>query len=154
MILKKLLFPVTLLVSFVAAAQTVPVISPSPALPASSALSVGKGDTLRAMNNLFARRRQSGLTWMLVTAGGLGLLARAAANPDTRTVNGVIVSSEPNTGAMAVIAVGLVGVPALLGVGKLVRFSHGKQQAAEQTIRSGQRLPRYVSRRLRRKYFI
>ena len=152
MTLKKLLFLVTLLVSFVAPAQTIPVTTPNPALPVPSALPAGKGDTLRAMNTLFARRRQGGLTWMLVTAGGLGVLARAAANPDTRTLNGVVVSSDPNTRAMVVIAGGLVGVPALLGVGKLVRFSHGKQQAAEQAIRSGKPLPHYISRRLR-KYF-
>ena len=154
MVLNKLLFLVALLVPFVAPAQTVPVTTPSMASPVPSALSVGKSDTLRAMNNLFARRRQGGLTWMLVTAGGLGALARAAANPDTRTVNGVVVSSDPNTRAMVAIAGGLVGVPALLGVGKLVRFSHGKQQAAEQAIRSGKPLPHYISRRLRHKYFI
>jgi hypothetical protein len=123
-------------------------------MTAPPALSAGKLDTLRAVNNLFARRQRGGVNWMLVTAGGLGALARAAANPDTRTVNGVVVSSEPNTGAMVVIAGGLVGVPALLGVGKLVRFSHGKQEAAEQAIRSGRPLPHYISRRLRPKYFI
>jgi hypothetical protein len=89
----------------------------------------GRRDTLRAVRNLFERRRANS------------------------TTNGVRTTSEVGGSEVATAFGLLVGLPAAIGVGKLVRFSDKREEAITVPYTIGQPLPRYIARRLRRKDF-
>lgn len=141
------------LLSFAAQAQTTPAAPAAPTPPARTELSQGRRDTLGALTSLFQRRRRGGKVWVGIGAGGLLATLRVAANPNTTTTNGVRTSTESNGGAVAVVALTFVGIPAAIGIGKLARFSEKKENELDRAYRSGQPLPRAIARRLTREDF-
>lgn len=67
-------------------------------------------------------------------------------------------SADSDSGGNAagkVLSVSVVGgVPAGIGISKLVRFGQAKEAAALSAYEQTKALPKYVSRRLKKKYFI
>jgi hypothetical protein len=147
-----LLFLVSLL-SFTIQAQTTPpsTSAPAQATTARTELTTGRRDTLRAVRNLFERRRAGGRRWLYVTGGGVLAMTRAIISSNS-TTNGV--RTREVAGSEIATAFGLlVGLPAAIGVGKLVRFSDKREEAITVPYTTGQRLPRGIARRLRKKDF-
>ena len=140
------------LLSFVAQAQTTPA-APAATPPARFELTQGRRDTLGALTSLFQRRRRGGKVWVGIGAAGLLVPLRVAANPNTTTTNGVRTNTESNGGAVAVVALTFVGIPAAVGIGKLARFSEKREDELDRAYRSGQPLPRAIARRLTREDF-
>lgn len=122
-------------------------------LPTSPKLTVTSGDTIRAVQHLFERRRQGGKNWLYISVSGLLGVARVLASPTTTTVNGYQTKSEVDGGAAAVFGLGFLGLPAGIGAGKLVRFSDKRETEVINTYATTHRLPGAVRRRLRRKDF-
>lgn len=127
-------------------------LAQQPAAPGRSELSVGRRDTLRAVRNLFERRRTGGRRWLYVTGGGMLAVTRALLNAGS-TTNGVRTTSEMRGPETATAFGLLVGLPAAIGVGKLVRFSDKREEAMTVPYTVGQPLPRAIARRLRKKDF-
>jgi hypothetical protein len=112
----------------------------------------GRRDTLRAVRNLFERRRAGGRRWLYVTGGGVLAVTRALISSNS-TTSGVQTTSEVGGSEVATAFGLLVGLPAAIGVGKLVRFSDKREEAITVPYTIGQPLPRPIARRLRRKDF-
>jgi len=113
----------------------------------------GQQDTLRAVSNLFERRRKGGRTWTYTALGGVLAMVRVltAASKSTTVGSGpyaVSTSTEVDAGGVAVIAGLFVGVPVAVGVGKLTRFSEKQEAAVTQAYQGGQPLPNSIRRRL------
>lgn len=141
------------LLSFAAHAQATPVAPAAPTPPARFELTQGRRDTLGAITSMFQRRRRGGKVWVGIGAGGILALLRVVANPNTTTVNGVQTSSEVDGGAVAVVGLGFVALPAAIGIGKLARFSEKRENDVDRAYRGGQPLPRRIARRLTRQDF-
>jgi hypothetical protein len=134
--------------SLAATAQT----TPPPATPAPSATSpelrLGQRDTLAALDNLFQRRRRGGKVWLGIGVGGLLAVLQVAANPNSTSTNGVRTSTSPNGGAVAVVGLLFVGIPAAVGISKLANFSEPKAAELSRAYRNGKPLPRALTRQL------
>ncbi|MBD2721502.1 hypothetical protein [Hymenobacter armeniacus] len=100
-------------------------------------------DTVQALHNLFRKHRTGGVVWTGIGAAVAGRVAIASASGD----------SGGNGGGTAVGIGVLGGVPAAIGVGKLLRFSGSREAAAIAAYDAGKPLPRYVRQRLATKYF-
>lgn len=121
-------------------AQTTP--QPAPL----TELSVGKRDTLRAISNLFERRRKGGKRWAYI--GGVGLLTMVRALTSTRSDG-----SSLDPGGAAIIAGAFVGVPAAASLGNLLGYSEKRENEVDRIYRSGQPLPKTIQHRLKKKDF-
>lgn len=137
-----------LAVSAPLAAQT----DPLPSRPTAPLLS--RDDTVRAINHLFERRRASGKRWLYFSTIGVLGVVRVLANPNTTTVNGYQTKSEVDGGAAATFGLVFFGLPAAVGVTKLVRFSENREDRIITAYTNSKILPRAVSRHLRRKDFV
>ncbi|MBC8081734.1 MAG: hypothetical protein H7Z21_00855 [Hymenobacter sp.] len=118
-----------------------------PAAPESAVSGVAptnsRADTVEAVHSLFSSRRTGGWIWTTIGAILAVRITTAAASGDSG-----------GNAAGAALGVGVVGgVPAGIGVGKLVRFSPEREAAALSTYGQSKQLPKYVRRRLKRKYF-
>lgn len=101
-------------------------------------------DTVQAVRQLFHKRRTGG--WVWTTIGFLTIVRVGSASADSDTGG--------NT-AGKVMSVGVVGgVPTAIGISKLVRFNHEKETAVLSIYEQSKLLPPYVSRRLKKKYFV
>ncbi|UOQ97363.1 hypothetical protein MUN81_19265 [Hymenobacter sp. 5317J-9] len=100
-------------------------------------------DTVQALHNLFGKHRTGGIIWSGIGAAVAVRVATASASGD----------GGGNAGGTAVGIGVLGGVPALIGVGKLLRFSSSREAAAIAAYDAGKALPRYVQKRLVTKYF-
>ncbi|MDO7846397.1 hypothetical protein Q5H92_08520 [Hymenobacter sp. M29] len=101
-------------------------------------------DTVRAVHRLFGQHRTGGYIWSAIGAAFAVRIATAAASSDSGASGGGIATGVAVFG----------GVPAAIGVGKLVRFSGGREETVIQAYEQGKALPRYVVKRLKRqKYF-
>ena len=133
--------------------------TPSPAAAAPAELSAGRRDTLAAIGKMYARRRAGAKSWGYVGAGGLLALVRVAtAGSSTGSSTGSSygapsTSSSANGGAIAVVGGVFVGIPAIIAISKLVRFSEEHEQEVDRAYRSGQPLPAAVGRQLNKKDF-
>lgn len=137
------------LLSFGAHAQT-----PATPAPSTLELSAGRRDTLGAVANLYERRRKGGRTWIYIGLGGSLAFVRALSGTSTDTNSPVgTVRTRPNTGGLALVFGTFVGIPAAIGIGKVSRFSEAKENEVDRAYRSGQPLPRSISRRLAKKDF-
>ena len=111
-----------------------------------SELSVGKRDTLRAIGNLFERRRKGGKRWAYV--GIVGVLTMARALTSTRSDGSTLDAS-----GAAIIAGAFVGIPAVASLGNLIGYSEKREEDADRAYRSGQPLPKRLRHRLKKKDF-
>ncbi|MBF9143739.1 hypothetical protein [Hymenobacter properus] len=103
---------------------------------------LSRADSAQAVHRLFSKHRTGGIVWAVIGAAFTGRIAGAAA------------SGSGNAGGAVVGILALGGVPAGIGVGKLVRFSGSREAAAISALEAGKGLPHYVQRRLRNaKYF-
>jgi hypothetical protein len=123
------------------------------AAPARTELTTGRRDTLRAVRNLFERRRAGGRRWLYVTGGGVLAMARVLVSSNSTTSTGVYTKSEVPSSEVATSFGLLVGLPAAIGVGKLVRFSDKREEAITVPYTTGRPLPKGIARRLRKKDF-
>lgn len=99
-------------------------------------------DTVQAVHRMFSKHRTGGIVWSIIGAAFAGRIAGASAG------------GSGNSGGTVAGIVVFGGIPAGIGVGKLVRFSAGREDAAISTYEAGKALPRYIQRRLRKaKYF-
>ncbi|MBD2769939.1 hypothetical protein IC235_18780 [Hymenobacter sp. BT664] len=136
-----------LLVLLVLACSAQQVMAQNTPLSASPAeLSAGKRDTLRAIGNLFERRRKSGKRWTYV--GVVGVLAMVRALTSTRSDG-----SSLNAGGAAIIAGAFVGVPAAASLGNLLVYSEEHEDEVDRAYRAGQPLPKRIRHRLKKKDF-
>lgn len=148
-----------LLTTCLLAASHLPLLAqqapPAPAAPVAppTAMRQGQHDTLRAISRHFSRHRTGGYVWLGIGGGGLAALVRVLANPNTTTVNGYQTSSSVDGGAVAVVGVGFVALPALIGVSKLTRFSTTREAEAINLYTTTNQLPKGWGRRLIRKDF-
>ena len=115
-------------------------------------LSAGRQDTLRALGNMFERRRKGGKTWLYVAAGGTLAFVRAA-TAQPASPSPYVTTSGPDAGGLAVVFGAFAGLPAAVGVSKLVRFTEAKQQELEKSYRGGKPLPKSMASRLKAKDF-
>jgi hypothetical protein len=120
--------------------------------PGHTELTAGRRDTLRAVRNLFERRRTGGRRWLYASGGGVLAVTRALISANS-TTNGVRTTSEVKASDVATLFGVVVGLPAAIGIGKLVRFSDKREEAITVPYATGQPLPRRIARRLRRKDF-
>ena len=133
-------------------AAAAPAPAPVPTIAAAVSPSTGHQDTLRAIDNMFERRRNGGKKWLYVAgAGTLAFLRAATATPTSP--NPYVKPSGPDPAGLALIFGIFTGIPGAIGIGKLVRFSETKQQVIEESYRNGKALPRSVSSRLKAKDF-
>ena len=149
---KALLIILIGLLSSTAIAQTTPSPTPPRPRPAAGYSTQGRNDTLQAVSHLFGRRRRGGTVWLIFSGLGALTALRAAAGTTTNTVAGPI-TSRPNAAGVAIIFAVYAGIPGGIGAGKLSRFSMTNENEVLSNYRSGQPLPREISRRLRRKDF-
>ncbi|GAB3578948.1 hypothetical protein [Hymenobacter daeguensis] len=99
-------------------------------------------DTVQAVHRMFGKHRTGGIVWTIIGAAFAGRIAGASAG------------GSGNGSGTVVGIVALGGIPAGIGVGKLVRFSAGREDAAISAYEQGKALPHYVQRRLKKaKYF-
>ena len=143
------------MVSLAAQAQTTPPPVAPPVAGPVPELSAGRRDTLTAIARLYERRRKGGKVWLGIAVGGVLTLARVATSSGSSSgaPNGIPTSSEVDGGAVALIGGLFVGLPGLLGVSKLARFSEAAAQAADRAYRSGQPLPRSLRAALSKQDF-
>ncbi|WP_143080232.1 hypothetical protein [Hymenobacter arizonensis] len=114
--------------------------------PASQAFS--RADTVRAISNMFSKHRTGGIIWTVVgSAFAIRIITVAASSS---TAGGF--TSTPAGTATGVALFG--GIPAVIGISKLTRFSSARESRLLSEYEAGKTLPAYVQRRLRRsKYF-
>ncbi len=105
-------------------------------------ITLSRADSAQAVHRLFSKHRTGGIIWTIIGATATGRVIGAAAG------------SPGNAGGTATGIVVFGGVPAGIGVGKLVRFSRSREDAAISALEAGKGLPHYVQRRLKKaKYF-
>jgi hypothetical protein len=97
-------------------------------------------DTIQAVHQVFSKHRTGGWIWTGIGAAFAARILVAGASDDN--ASGTLVGT-------AVFG----GVPAGVGIGKLTRFSEAKEELAVADYQKNKRLPNYVQRRLKRKYF-
>ena len=97
-------------------------------------------DTAQAVRTLFSKRRTGGVIWTLIGAAFAGRIIGAGI-------------ADGNAGGTVVGVAVLGGVPAGIGISKLSRFSNSKEEEALSEYSKTKKLPRYVSKRLKNKYF-
>ncbi|WP_426061067.1 hypothetical protein [Hymenobacter sp. B1770] len=98
------------------------------------------------MRRLFEKRRTGGWIWTGIGgAFALRIISVAA------TSNSDAASGTPAGTAVGVAVLG--GIPAAIGVGKLVRFSAERELETVAAYEKTRKLPNYIQRRLRQKYF-
>ena len=127
-------------------------LAQQPTTPSRPELTAGRRDTLRAVRNLFERRRAGGRKWLYTTIGGVLATTRALVNTHSTTNAGQVTSEVAGSEVATVFGLA-VGLPAIIGVGKLLRFSDEREEAITVPYTTGQPLPRRIARRLRRKDF-
>lgn len=129
------------LFSLSAHAQTTP--PPTTPRPVPGELSVGRRDTLKALGNMYDRRRRGGNRWLIVGIAFTGAITR-----------GVLAGGTGNTATGVALTYAVFsGIPAAIGIGKKIRFNEKKEDNADRAYRSGKPLPRSISRRLKSKDF-
>lgn len=135
--MRKLFLPgVLLLAALGARAQDAPVLPAVPQPRPDPTLLNPATDSAQAVRNLFRKRRNGGTAY--TGAGGLILATGVLAGPFS-------------LGATESVA---ISVPFLaVGVGKLVRFGHKKENAIIKDYQAGKPLPAKVRKRLRQEFF-
>ena len=127
-----------------------------PAAAASPEISAGRRDTLNAVAKLYARRRAGAKSWGYVGLGGLLALVRVAtagSSGSGSSYGAPATSSSADGGAIALVGGVFVGIPAIIAISKLARFSEEHEQQVDRAYRSGQPLPAAVRRQLVKKDF-
>lgn len=107
----------------------------------------GQRDTARAVINLFARRQGGGAVWLVST--GIAM-ARIATTPTSQTTFNGVVTEEEYSAAPALLVGTIFGG---YGASKLIRFSNSRLEQTLQSYDEGKGLPKWVSRRLKRRFF-
>ena len=118
----------------------------STAEPEAQAVRFSRADTVQAVQQVFHKHRTGGWIWTTIGSLFAVRIASVAVSSSSDALAG-------STGGTVVGIAVLGGVPAGIGIGKLTRFSHEKE---EQTIAFYQKsgiLPPYVRKRLKAKYF-
>ena len=116
------------------------------ALTAAQWQAVAHTDTLRAIGNLFERRRKGGQKWAY--ASGASILAMVRILTSTPK-NG----TQTDAGEVAAITGIMVGISTGISIGNLTAYSEKKEAAVDQAFRSGQPLPKRIRQRLKKKDF-
>jgi hypothetical protein len=113
----------------------------TPVVPAGKpVISFSSSDTTQAIHQLFSKHRTGGWIWTSVGAAFAVRILTAGA-------------SAGNAGG-TLVGTAVFGVmPAAIGVGKLTRFSEAKEDMTVAFYQKTKRLPPYVQRRLKKKYF-
>lgn len=125
-----------LLASLGAQAQDTPVLPAVPQPAPDPTLVKPATDSVQAVRNLFRKRRNGGAAY--TGAGGLVLLTGVLAGPFS----------------LGPAESGVVAVPFLaVGIGKLVRFGHKKENDIIKQYQAGKPLPAAVRKRLRQEFF-
>jgi hypothetical protein len=154
-IMQKFLVVISLLL-----ATTLSVYAQQPATPTAPSVnpfaSTAHADTVRAVHQLFRKRRIGGIVWSAI--GGAAAIQVLAASVSSSNSSGTYSSSgnysrssnSSNAGGTAVGILVFGGIPAGIGIGKLSRFSSSHERAIIASYEQGQALPHYVKRRLRK----
>ncbi|MBD2715964.1 hypothetical protein KBK19_13055 [Microvirga sp. STR05] len=100
-------------------------------------------DSSQAVRNLFQQRRTGGGIFTAIGIGATGAIARGLSSGD----------SGGNAGGAVVSIAALGGVPAGIGISKLVRFSKTREEEIIAAHQQGKPVPNYVRRRLKAKHF-
>ena len=100
-------------------------------------------DSSQAVRSLFQQRRTGGGIFTAVGIGATGAIVRGASSGD----------SGGNAGGAVVSALVLGGLPAGIGVGKLVRFSKTREEEIVAAYAAGKPIPAAIRRRLKSKHF-
>lgn len=112
-----------------------------------AAQSESSADSVQAVRELFRRHRTGGWIW---TGVGGAFALRIASVAATSNSSGSFSSTTGGT----VVGVGLLGgVPAGIGISKLVRFSKAREEEVLVSYSQGKPLPENIRRRLKRKHF-
>ena len=105
--------------------------------------SLTRADTIRAVNNMFRRHRIGGIVWTAIGAAFTVQVAGASAAGSGGNASGTVVG-------IAVFG----GIPAGIGISKMVRFGAARQAEALHAYDESRPLPHYIQRRLKKaKYF-
>jgi hypothetical protein len=112
----------------------------TPASPVSRPVIAPVSDTVRAVHYLFSKRRTGGWVWTGIGAAFAARIITAGA-------------IDGNLGGALVGTAVLGGGPAAIGISKLSRFSESKEAEVTAYYQKTKRLPPYVQRRLKKKYF-
>lgn len=125
------------------AGSSLPRASAQAAAPAvAGAVSPLRGDTAVAVQRLFSGHRTGGYVWAAIGAAFTGRVLGASIGEGFSNAGGTVVG-------IAVFG----GVPGGIGISKLSRFSKAREEAALADFRQYHRLPPYVQRRLKARYF-
>ncbi|ALD21725.1 hypothetical protein AM218_11530 [Hymenobacter sp. DG25A] len=96
---------------------------------------------------MFHKHRTGGWIWTSIGSAFAVRIATAAAASSSNSID------SPTTGSTVTGIALFGGVPAGIGIGKLVRFSTTREAEILSAFEQGKTLPKYVSSRLKRKYF-
>ena len=100
-------------------------------------------DSVSAVRKLFQQRRTGGGVLSAIGIGATGAIARGLSSGD----------AGGNAGG-AILSVAVIGgIPAGVGISKLVRFSKPREEAIVAAYQQGKPLPSYVRRRLKPTHF-
>lgn len=156
--MQRILFGFLLAALFFRSAQAQTAPPPTAAAPAE--ISAGRRDTLDAIAKSYARHRAGARSWGYVGLGGLLALVRVATAGSSGSGAGSgssygapATSNSADGGAIAVVGGVFVGIPAIIAISKLARFSEEHEQQVDRAYRSGQPLPTAVRRQLAKKDF-
>jgi|GEM_PF-6742951 len=120
-------------------------IPDAPAATQSAAVAVAStaADSVSAVRKLFQQRRTGGGVLSAIGIGATGAIARGLSSGD----------ASGNAGG-AVISIAVIGgIPAVVGISKLIRFSKPREETIVAAYQQGKPLPSYIRRRLKPSHF-
>ncbi|MET4075873.1 hypothetical protein [Hymenobacter sp. UYCo722] len=114
--------------------------------PTSQAFS--RADTVRAIHNMFSKHRTGGIIWTVIgSAFAIRIVTVAASSGATQGFSGTTAGTATGVALFG-------GIPAIISIGKLTRFSSAKEGSTVSAYEAGKVLPAYVQRRLKKsRYF-
>lgn len=125
---------------------------PAPAAPLRSTFSVGKQDTMRALGNMFERRRRAGKIWLGVGAAG-GLAALRVATITPKPSSPYAPPPHDNSAAAAIVGAVVGGIPLIIGIAKLAGASQRTEDDVVYDYAHGGKVPWGVAHHLRHRDF-
>jgi hypothetical protein len=103
-----------------------------------------RADSIHAVHRMFSKHRVGGYVWASIGAAFTAQIIGASASGGSGNGSGA---------AVGIVVLG--GIPAGIGISKLVRFSAGRESTILHAYDEGKALPHYVLRRLKKaKYFM
>lgn len=114
----------------------------------STSQAFSRADTVRAIHKMFNKHRTGGIIWTAVGGAFAVRIITVAAN------SGATGGFSSTTAGTATGVALFGGIPAVIGIRKLTRFSGAREGSIISEYEAGKALPAYVQRQLKKsKYF-